>query len=342
MTSVLTIAAKKLAAKNVYIKRLEIIETLGATTVVASDKTGTLTQNLMSVASVWSMDGHSVRVDGSLTLPQITELSTADWPTALLNVAFVCNAARFQELGVMDEISVRVGGENAFKKADAADDRRIIGDASDIALFRFCHALPGLDERRDRFRAHFTIPFNSANKWMMAVVEDMEETAEAEGKAPPHHIVLLKGAPEIVLTMCTAYQTPHGPRPIDDDSREAVRTALYQAASNGERVLAFAHQHLMGDEVADAYTEVADPEGNPNAQPVPRSGFIFLGLMSLADPPRPNVATAVAKLKAAGIRVFMVTGDHPVTAEAIARKVGIIFEGRTAADVARQRGCPVR
>lgn len=326
-----------------YIKRLDIIETLGSTTVVASDKTGTLTQNLMSVASMWVLDGMTERFDSEISVGQLTELSQAEWPRPLLTVAYVCNAARFEESGILTEVSVRVGGANPLTRHEAAEERRITGDASDIALFRFCHAVPGMNELRERHHTLFTIPFNSASKWMLTVAHDNQETTRVDG-AQRHHIVLLKGAPEIVLSKCSTYQSARGVRALDDTAHDTVRTAIFHAASMGERVLAFAHRHLVGDETADVYTETAEEaSATPGgaAKAVPTAGFTFLGLMSLADPPRPNVATAVGTLKGAGIRVFMVTGDHPVTGEAIARKVGIIYEGRTVVEIARQRGCSV-
>jgi sodium/potassium-transporting ATPase subunit alpha len=170
----------------------------------------------------------------------------------------------------------------------------------------------------------FEIPFNSVNKWSLAVVAD-------PGMPAKSHIVFMKGAPEIVLARCTEFMYSAGTRVIDDDFREEYAAAYERFGSCGERVLGFAFKVIPAVARPEVYTT--------DETACPKDGFTFCGLVSLLDPPRPGVAEAIATCRGAGIKVTMVTGDHPLTAEAIARKVNIITRA-TQRDVAFEDGVP--
>ena len=133
----------------------------------------------------------------------------------------------------------------------------------------------------------FEIPFNSVNKWSLAVVPDPAAPLKS-------HIVFMKGAPEIIMARCTDYMYHGGSRPIDDDWREEYTAAYERFGSCGERVLGFAYKVIPAAR-AEAYaTEAGAP---------PTSGLVFCGLISLVDPPRPGVAEAIATCRLAGIKV---------------------------------------
>ena len=260
----------------------------------------------------------------SFTVSAFASFSKTSWdrfsPHAkLLTLAGVCNRARYEDAGASDET-----GKTALQKAMAAADRKILGDASDSGLLRYCDKIYPVAIARANFPKQFEIPFNSVNKFAITVVADPGNSKQ--------HLCFMKGAPEIILSRCSDYMYNQRSRPIDDDFREEWTSAYERFGSMGERVLGFAYKPIDSHK-PDAYA--ADKDG----QLVPTSGLIFCGLISLVDPPRPGVAEAITTCRRAGIKVTMVTGDHPLTAEAIARKVNIITLP-TRRDVAQEDGVP--
>jgi sodium/potassium-transporting ATPase subunit alpha len=405
VTSCLSITAKRMAARNVLVKRTNIIESLGSATVIASDKTGTLTQNRMTVENLWycrsvfnayagggpslseqmSMAGYragggsasanqpqagggrllvSLEEDSEVTLDSAgaSRLNSKAINTArggggggsdhnvtmnsftissfnsqtlmgggmpgmklawarfspharLLTLAGVCNRARFEDSSA---------AESPTAPGVAASDRPILGDASDAGLLRYCDKVYPVAIARRTFPKVFEIPFNSVNKWSLAVCPD-------PGQPAKQHLVFMKGAPEIIMARCTEYMALGGAsRPIDDDFKEEYVAAYERFGSCGERVLGFAYAVIPAQKAETYATEGGAP---------PTTGLTFAGLISLVDPPRPGVAEAIQLCRKAGIRVTMVTGDHPLTAEAIARKVSIITRA-TRRDVAMEDGVP--
>ena len=365
MTSCLSITAKRMAQRNVLVKRTNIIESLGSATVIASDKTGTLTQNRMTVENLWynrsvynayaggrpdvleqmaksnyrratasasmnkrvvvetldedsevtldangasvlrlaaktalsrrgsldnemTMGGNAFTVTGfnSNTLMSASALPGAKlaWEkfsghARLMTIAGVCNRARYEdsEAGAMGSV-----------------DRKILGDASDAGLLRYADKLYPVAIARRMFPKVFEIPFNSVNKWSLAVVPDPAGPQRS-------HIVFLKGAPEIVMSRCSDFMYHGGTRPIDDDWREEYTAAYERFGSCGERVLGFAYKVIPACKPEAYSTEAGAP---------PSTGLTFCGLISLVDPPRPGVAEAIATCRNAGIKVTMVTGGE--------------------------------
>ena len=168
----------------------------------------------------------------------------------------------------------------------------------------------------------YEVPFNSVTKTASAIARDPEDHTQ--------HIVMLKGAPEKVLEKCDRYLYNGVERPIDDDFKSDFNAAYERFALMGERVLGFAYQEFRGRS-ADVYKR--------DENSYPQRNLCFCGLISLVDPPKPGVDDAIDICRDAYIRVTMVTGDHPLTAEAIARKVGIITLP-TAREVAVEEGVP--
>lgn len=262
VTLALTMASKRMARKNALVKNLESVETLGSTTVICTDKTGTLTQNRLGVNTI-VLGGQEYAA---------TDRGISDNPglIRILRVMALCN------------------------DADLADGG-FSGDATDGALLMCVNELADLEEIR-RARTIAEQPFNSAAKRMITVTR-----AAADETAHAH----LKGAPEVVLEMCDQIMIDGETVPLNPARRDQVIDSYGKLAARGERGLAF------------AYRPVADAG-------VPEEGYIFIGLLGMVDPPRPEVPDALAKCHSAGIKVVMLTGDYGLTAETIARQIGLI------------------
>jgi sodium/potassium-transporting ATPase subunit alpha len=315
VTVCLTLTAKRMAAKNCLVKNLEAVETLGSTSCICSDKTGTLTQNRMTVAHMW-FDNKIVEADTSEDQSgSAFDKSAAGWKT-LERVAMLCNRAEFK--GGQDSVSV-------LKK-------EVNGDASEAAILKCTELTNGnVMEYRAKNEKLVEIPFNSTNKFQVSV----HKTSDPSDKRA---LLVMKGAPERILQRCSTIVIDGEERELTEDWKNAFETAYMELGGLGERVLGFCDFRLPEDKYpADSYPFNADEEN------FPLEGLRFVGLMSMIDPPRAAVPDAVLKCRSAGIKVIMVTGDHPITAKAIARSVGIISEGtETVEDIATRKGIPVQ
>merc|ERR1712115_91170 len=173
------------------------------------------------------------------------------------------------------------------------------------------------------------IPFNSTNKFQVSI----HETSDPDD---PRYLLVMKGAPERILERCSTIVVEGREYPLNDEWKNAFETAYMEFGGLGERVLGFCDFMLPADKYPRGYPF------DPDEENFPLSGLRFVGLMSMIDPPRAAVPDAVLKCRSAGIKVIMVTGDHPITAKAIARSVGIISEGtETVEDIAARTGRPV-
>ncbi|HEU6446416.1 MAG TPA: cation-transporting P-type ATPase [Gaiellaceae bacterium] len=273
ITLSLAIGVGLLARSGALVKRLSAIETLGSTTVICSDKTGTLTENRMRVAGI-------ATAEGKLENDEIRAASTRDAAVAgLVRAAARCNNAEL---------------------ADGQQESS--GDPTEVALLELA-AAAGEDVRvgsRERTRlAQFH--FDPALRLM--------STVHAESAGPTLHI---KGAPEEVLARCARAVDPGGEdRALDDDTRATIERLAADYETRGLRVLALSRRVLPPDEPIPAEREDAERD------------LSFLGLAALFDPPRAEVADAVSRCGAAGIRIIVITGDAGLTAAEIARRVGI-------------------
>nr|XP_054106271.1 potassium-transporting ATPase alpha chain 1 isoform X4 [Callithrix jacchus] len=313
VTVCLSLTAKRLASKNCVVKNLEAVETLGSTSVICSDKTGTLTQNRMTVSHLW-FDNHIHTADTTEDQSgQTFDQSSETW-RALCRVLTLCNRAAFKS------------GQDAVP----VPKRIVIGDASETALLKFSElTLGNAMGYRDRFPKVCEIPFNSTNKFQLSI-HTLEDPRDLR------HLLVMKGAPERVLERCSSILIKGQELPLDEQWREAFQTAYLSLGGLGERVLGFCQLYLNEKDYPPGYA--FDVE----AMNFPSSGLCFAGLVSMIDPPRATVPDAVLKCRTAGIRVIMVTGDHPITAKAIAASVGIISEGsETVEDIAARLRVPV-
>merc|ERR1712209_123109 len=306
VTVCLTLTAKRMASKNCLVKNLEAVETLGSTSCICSDKTGTLTQNRMTVAHMW-FDNKIVEADTSEDQSGTAfDKNAPGWKT-LERVACLCNRAEFK------------GGQNEIPILK----REVNGDASEAAILKCTELSKGnVMDYRARNKKVCEIPFNSTNKFQVSIHEQ-------EDKSDSRYLLVMKGAPERILQRCSTIVIDGTERPLTQDWKNAFETAYMQLGGLGERVLGFCDFMLPADKYPKGYPFDADEEN------FPLSGLRFVGLMSMIDPPRAAVPDAVGKCRSAGIKVIMVTGDHPITAKAIAKGVGIISEGNeTVEDIA--------
>ncbi|CAP29153.2 Protein CBR-EAT-6 [Caenorhabditis briggsae] len=327
VTVCLTLTAKRMASKNCLVKNLEAVETLGSTSTICSDKTGTLTQNRMTVAHMWydqtihecdtteTQTSQEKRTGASFEVSESTRFFHQAVATklkfqALVRIASLCNRAEFKA-GQQDTPVLR---------------RDCTGDASEIALLKFTELTQGnVIAVREKNPKIAEIPFNSTNKYQVSVHDNGD-----------HYLLVMKGAPERILDVCSTIFLNGKEVELTDKLRDDFNTAYLELGGMGERVLGFCDFILPADKFPKGFKFDVE-EVN-----FPLKNLRFVGLMSMIDPPRAAVPDAVAKCRSAGIKVVMVTGDHPITAKAIAKSVGIISEGtETVEDIAIRRNIPV-
>ncbi|XP_028164998.1 sodium/potassium-transporting ATPase subunit alpha isoform X10 [Ostrinia furnacalis] len=313
VTVCLTLTAKRMASKNCLVKNLEAVETLGSTSTICSDKTGTLTQNRMTVAHMW-FDNQIIEADTTEDQSGVQYDRTSPGFKALAKIATLCNRAEFK--GGQDGVPI-------LKK-------EVAGDASEAALLKCMElALGDVLSIRKRNKKACEIPFNSTNKYQVSI-------HESDDPSDPRHLLVMKGAPERILERCSTIFIGGKEKVLDEEMKEAFNNAYLELGGLGERVLGFCDLQLPSDKYPIGYKFNTD---DPN---FPLDNLRFVGLMSMIDPPRAAVPDAVAKCRSAGIKVIMVTGDHPITAKAIAKSVGIISEGNeTVEDIAARLNIPV-
>merc|ERR1719427_1220418 len=314
VTVCLTLTAKRMASKNCLVKNLEAVETLGSTSTICSDKTGTLTQNRMTVAHMW-FDNKIVEADTSEDQSGSAFNKEASGRKTLERVACLCNRAEFK--GQQEGVSIL--------------KREVNGDASEAAILKCTELSKGniMDYRKKNKKA-CEIPFNSTNKFQVSI-------HETEDPNDNRHLLVMKGAPERILERCSTIVIDGREMPLNDEWKASFETAYMELGGLGERVLGFCDFMLPADKYPIGYP--FDPE-DVN---FPLEGLRFVGLMSMIDPPRAAVPDAVLKCRSAGIKIIMVTGDHPITAKAIARSVGIISDGtRTVEDIAAETNRDVK
>ncbi|KAK6485592.1 sodium/potassium-transporting ATPase subunit alpha-1-like [Huso huso] len=313
VTVCLTLTAKRMAHKNCLVKNLEAVETLGSTSTICSDKTGTLTQNRMTVAHMW-FDNQIHEADTTENQSGATfDKSSSTW-AALARVAGLCNRAVFQ----------------AAQESVPILKRGVAGDASESALLKCIELCCGsVTAMRDKNPKIEEIPFNSTNKYQLSIHRNANPSES-------RYLLVMKGAPERILDRCNTILIQGKEQPLDDEMKDAFQNAYLELGGLGERVLGFCHMPLPDDQFPEGFKFDVDDLNFPTEK------LCFVGLMAMIDPPRAAVPDAVSKCRSAGIKVIMVTGDHPITAKAIAKGVGIISEGNeTVEDIAARLNIPV-
>ena len=270
VTIVLAIGTQKMAKQNAIIKELKAVESLGAVSVICSDKTGTLTQNRMTVEKIYA--------DGKLCDGCDLELAN-DAQRLLLKTALLASDATHD-----------------------AETGTSIGDPTEVALVLLGENF-GVEESayRSQHQRLGELAFDSDRK-LMTTLQEIEGVPT----------LMTKGAIDVLLARSDRLMTSEGVRELTEADREEIMRVNNSLSEEGLRVLAFGYREL------DCVRELSlDDE----------QGYVFIGLISMIDPPRPESVAAVADAKRAGIRTVMITGDHKVTATAIAKRIGIFGEG---------------
>uniref|UniRef100_A0A8C7VA06 Sodium/potassium-transporting ATPase subunit alpha n=1 Tax=Oncorhynchus mykiss TaxID=8022 RepID=A0A8C7VA06_ONCMY len=313
VTVCLTLTAKRMARKNCLVKNLEAVETLGSTSTICSDKTGTLTQNRMTVAHMW-FDNQIHEADTTEDQSGASFDKSSETWLALARVAALCNRAQFK--AAQDQLPIL--------------KRDVAGDASESALLKCIELSCGsVRQMREKNKKVAEIPFNSTNKYQLSVHETEDENDN-------RYLLVMKGAPERILDRCSSILIQGKEQPMDEEMKEAFQNAYMELGGLGERVLGFCHLLMPEDQYPKGFAFDCDDVNFTT------ESLCFVGLMSMIDPPRAAVPDAVGKCRSAGIKVIMVTGDHPITAKAIAKGVGIISEGNeTVEDIASRLNIPV-
>lgn len=313
VTLALSLASRRMASRDALIKQLESVETLGSTTVICTDKTGTLTQNRMAVNSIMlgfeclllenplsnkkrptgqeaekSISKTAVGANGDVE-EEITDPGTEGFcalekpvwepqrlPPVFIRVAGLCNNAKLYE-----------------------SPPGYTGDPTEGALLVFANSFEDVKKLQNDYPRLEEFPFDSITKRMEVICRTPEGELE----------VYLKGAPEVVVKMCSLAIDSGGITELDETKQQQLLDHHLGLAKKGERIIALAYR--QGEDLRE-YT----------------GGFIFLGFIGILDPLRPEARDAIARCHAAGIKVVMITGDHPVTAESIAKDVGLSDTGK--------------
>ena len=292
-------AVQRMAKDHALVKKLSSVETLGATSVICSDKTGTLTQNAMTVNHLWTLsDSYEVTGLGYASEGQIEQEGQ---PVSLKENEFLNRLVRFSHLA-----------SNAQVVAPSVDNPNftILGDPTEACLNVLAEkAGINLNDNHIWAPRIKEIPFDSDRK-RMTTVHKLE--AGLDGS---HHISITKGAPKEVMELCSDYYDNQGMiTSLTATERQAILAANDQFARDGLRVLAVAYRPLDSEHVGEDKWDMQTLEDN----------MVFLGLVAMSDPPRQGVREAIEKCHRASIRIIMVTGDYGLTALSIAKKIGIV------------------
>jgi Ca2+-transporting ATPase len=298
VTISLALGVQRLVRRRALMRRLAAVETLGSTSVICTDKTGTLTRDEMTVRRLY-VAGQFVDVTGSGYAPE------GQFHTGGVALEVAPRLRDPLAEGVRDLLEAAALASDAHLVRDAARDSWAIkGDPTEGALVVAAAKAglhkPELDAARPRVHE---IPFTSESKRMTTL-----------HAGPGGVVAFAKGAPEVLLAACTTEQTPVGAVPLDASARARVVAAAQRMAGDALRVLAVAKQR-------DASPGTCE------------HGLTLLGLVGMFDPPRAEAREAIETCEQAGIRVVMITGDHPLTAEAIARELGLLKRGRVVTGV---------
>ncbi|HEX2698092.1 MAG TPA: cation-translocating P-type ATPase [Anaerolineales bacterium] len=319
VTISLALGMHEMIRRHALIRKLASVETLGSATVICSDKTGTLTQNEMTVTRLWT-DGTFIEVTGTGYAPRGDfkikgqEIEIADHPGAMtaLWLGVLNNDADLEATGASGE----------------GQTYRIIGDPTEGALLVAAAKAGALHMELDEaYPRENEIPFDSDRKRMITI-HDVRDPQP--GDASPFRdnnqrdwdVIALKGAPDVVLKLCTRYQTiGDDTQPLTPEKRKEIVAANDAMTDDALRVLGLAYriERDVPDDPDQIKTENLEKD------------LVFVGLIGMIDPPREEVKPALEKARHAGIRTVMITGDYPNTARAIASAIGLLKPGRKVA-----------
>ena len=312
VTISLALGMREMIKRHALIRKLSSVETLGSATIICSDKTGTLTQNEMTVTRMW-VDGQFINVTGTGYVPkgefQINDKSIdlMDYPAAHTTLW----------LGLLNNDSeIEITGES-----ESNQTYRIVGDPTEGALVVAAAKAGAIHiDIKEAYPRENEIPFDSERKRMITIHDvkaprNEDPSPFTDEKHKNWDVIAVKGAPDVVLELCTQYQgMDDTPRKLDEEARERILAANDTLTKDALRVLGVAYRITkdVPDNPEHIKTEDLEQE------------LIFVGLMGMIDPARSEVRPALEKAREAGIRTVMITGDYPNTARAIAETIGML------------------
>lgn len=289
-------AAQRLAQRGVLVKKLAVMETLGTVTMICTDKSGTLTQNQMTVRKIWvnekqyDVSGSGYNPQGSITPTPDGSVNSKELKT-LLAAASLCNNSR-----LLPPSPERPYWSNLGDQTEAA--LHVAALKGDVSKEKVSKKYPRIHE----------LPFDARRKRMTTI------HVMRNGKNPGGYVAYVKGAPREVLQLCTQVMIDGEAQPLDDELRAEILSVNDDYARGVLRVLAFAQRSFPADTPPGAMHSIERVERD----------LTFLGLIGMMDPPREEVLEAVQTCRQAGIRMVMITGDYGLTAESLARRIGLV------------------
>ncbi len=316
VTISLALGMREMIKRHALIRKLSSVETLGSATVICSDKTGTLTQNEMTVTRLWA-DGQFINITGTGYVPRGDFL--VDGKT--VDVSNYPGARTTLWLGVLNN-------DSEIETTGTSEDQqtyRIVGDPTEGALLVAATKAGAEHLQIDKaYPRENEVPFDSERKRMITIHNVSEP--DPNDLSPFHNkkmqnwdVVAMKGAPDIVLGLCSHYQTmdDHS-KPLDDEARKRILAANDAMTGDALRVLGVAYR--VEEDIPDNSEQIRTDELE--------KGLIFVGLLGMIDPARTEVKPALELARHAGIRTVMITGDYPNTAKAIAETIGLLRPGK--------------
>ncbi|CAF3193766.1 unnamed protein product [Rotaria socialis] len=365
VTLVLSIVAKRMYKQKILVKSLATVETFNTVSIIATDKTGTLTMNQMTITAIlWGRMGEylvPIHVNEDKTVeteeratnssrPSFTVKSESNTMNDLVLGACLCNNATKQSSSSDNEDGSENPAMETNHEESSEHTTKLVGDAADVALYRLCQDTLAINIEHVRVvnpRIN-AVPFNSKNKFMLTA-NLLEKT---EMNTNENVLITLKGAPDFILSRCSTYRDDqsNSEMPITTEFKESIQRRQEKLGRSGYRVIAMVQQIISKDkydaninEYKKAKKEERLTSDEPDLNGLPHNQYCFIGecqfhlflpdimhhtigMFSLLDPARPEVPGAVLKAFQAQIRVAMVTGDHPITAAAIAKKVNILSQ----------------
>ncbi|KAH7030773.1 uncharacterized protein B0I36DRAFT_373954 [Microdochium trichocladiopsis] len=313
VTSGLTITANIMRKNKVLCKSLKTVETLGSVSVICSDKTGTLTQNRMTVTECNIGNKALAAADAAKDLQESTDTSGSG-VSQLRILSALCNGAEF----------------DAASMSKPIEERLVHGDATDQAIIRFSEGLGSVSQVRQCWQKTYELAFNSKNKFMIRsfsmfrrdVLGQTLSEVEASSWQGNDTLLTIKGAPDVLIGRCGYYTTSSGEtKPFDADIRASFENQKNLWSSQGKRCILLARKIVRQSSIKN-HTGTSGFEDEMNEHS--KSGLTLVGLVAIVDPLRPEIREVVETLRGAGIRIFMVTGDFALTALAIAQDAGIV------------------
>ncbi|GMR36302.1 hypothetical protein PMAYCL1PPCAC_06497, partial [Pristionchus mayeri] len=336
LTTQLLIISRRLARREIFLKRPDTADTLGRTTVLLVEKTGVLTENTATLTDVW-MDGemrtrnphnfHPESFVGRLPVDSYDEPMDK-----MLMTMILCNRSRVESSNPMNRyrnssVIGRNGRANGngrlnFEKDISLESLNLItGPPLDAALMKFADELCDISDFRKQYDIVFEIPFNKQRRWHLVIARAWRDANEQPDTIIRYKL-FVKGAPEELITKCFNIATKEGDRPMGEEDLEKFKRDYLFFGNRGRSCIGFA---------AVDFEETAGKTFDINNADYPEDGLTFLGMAAIVDSPREECARAVQRAKSAKIKIHVVTGDHPSTAAAVAKESKLMDENASSA-----------